>query len=1336
MKPGKTIKVSSIPWVVIVLAFVLLYAAYFLLYIPQQESLVEKRAFRVLKEYAENMQDKLEYYETHIKNYSPYYSIDFLSKNNNCRLKDFIDQAIRKSQQVQTLIANLDKTITTEKIDSNGITENVIFDNVNYKLKFKGADESNVREILRSLVSENPGQINLDSVGFLFEHSLPMTTFLDNLKFDKLLGNIALFSDNAAIYNTSLEVIQDITNPGLLADTLNKLQGGLCAEINIRGEKNHVMVLPFTFLGTRLYLAGFITDNQFRQKTRDINNQFLTTLAGILLLLLFGMPILKILFISRKEQLRAMDASATTISMIFGIGFFILIMLSVMKQFVVDRQNLRLRINDVSEILCNNVNSDFERITQLYEDITSNGVNPKSNKALVKTVQNIFKEKSFVDQLLSTIKYESDNIGKIPDEYMKKEFPLNEVFLIADNGLLKKIVSRTGATSLVPVDLSKRNYFKTMKKNSTECWTYKTPSGQIQPYFIESLKSYNSGKKEVAFSFRLQEKVARQFGANIMAITSPMPSLFNQVLPEDVSFLIIDKRGDVLFHSDQSKNLHENFLNECDENMRLIGAMNHRVADIVRIDYNEKNWLAKIVPLKNAPLFHITLIDYGLKHDKNARILFFTFYFMIATFILILLGIGIIYLSRLNRGDTSSKTWIFHWLLFRVENRRAYIFLLIVQSVLFVFQLLGLLINDKPVTMFFYQTIFVVFSASAALIVLGNFHNGKAEKTFTLLAFPQSIFYAVTFIFIGILVWIHQKDTLLYPVAAVVIMSVVLIRFANLFVKNEKGQDEKILNAALDNRSSTPQVNPRLTRNVFHFYVFIWLLGISAAPAIQYYHSVKMQEGTLWKRYELEYAAIKNLELDVSYRPEMRESDWYKKTAGEGIDFLKINRENKEVVADKEENLSQADWFYTILPDPVTKGNHLTGLLRNSNYYNEWQRERTGNEGIRKMVDDNVLFYSQAGTEGQIRVEQCGNYMLGAGKWLLYFTLPIILMIVFLWFLFRYVAQSVLRTIALDWESAAEEKWEDLLEKEGKSSIMLITFSGEEYFKITGDVMKKKRGGNASPAVPLLFYGDNLPDSDEIRHNKELHQAEIIWIRGLDEIIKDPKKLGKQLAKLTALCEKMTGKLVVELAFGFDFIREYYEELINESAADKTETLLIWSTHTKLETFFRDFYKYTGAMEESMKLKDLPGYLGLEPRYRYFWNNLTSLEKLILTDLSEDGMLNYKNKQLLNQLKMKGLVTFTPFPQIFSDGFSYFLSEVIDPGETHELQSNMRKQGNWHNMRYLILLILIPLIIFIMIAQGTSIEKVIGIATGGLAVLSGIIRLFESDFLRQGSKAK
>jgi len=100
------------------------------------------------------------------------------------------------------------------------------------------------------------------------------------------------------------------------------------------------------------------------------------------------------------------------------------------------------------------------------------------------------------------------------------------------------------------------------------------------------------------------------------------------------------------------------------------------------------------------------------------------------------------------------------------------------------------------------------------------------------------------------------------------------------------------------------------------------------------------------------------------------------------------------------------------------------------------------------------------------------------------------------------------------------------------------------------------------------------------------------------------------------------------------------------------------------------------------------------------------------------------------------LIKLDPNPSLFAESFDDFISISVDFEERKLIRATFAKKGGWQNKRYLILLVLIPLLLFIFIVQGTSIEKVLAISTGGLAVLSGIVRLFDSDIFRQSSSAK
>ena len=91
---------NYVGWIVIILAFIFIYFTYFFVYIPTQKSDLTQRAFRILKEYGNNMVGKYDYYETHFKNYEIYYSIKYFQSLSELNVKDPESEDYKKINSV------------------------------------------------------------------------------------------------------------------------------------------------------------------------------------------------------------------------------------------------------------------------------------------------------------------------------------------------------------------------------------------------------------------------------------------------------------------------------------------------------------------------------------------------------------------------------------------------------------------------------------------------------------------------------------------------------------------------------------------------------------------------------------------------------------------------------------------------------------------------------------------------------------------------------------------------------------------------------------------------------------------------------------------------------------------------------------------------------------------------------------------------------------------------------------------------------------------------------------------------------------------------------------
>jgi len=1312
MSKKKIKSVNNIGLIVMLGVIVMIYASYFLLYIPQQKSRVQERGFRILEEYAENIHKKKNYYQSHLQNYGAFYAVK--EQNNYENLITRIYQKKYKTNEdlvlleINGVVKDLDGRIKIETSDSLKETDPVSFYDKSYNnnISFNLENPFYKERFENAIQNFQNYQIQKWTLRRLNVVRVPITAVMENLKFDRLFENIAFLDSSRVIHNSNGSVVNDITSFTELKDTINKTQGGVIQTLDIRGIKNHVLILPITFLDQKFYVAGFITDQSFKKKTRTINSQLLTILSGIILLLLIGMPVLKIIFIDRKERLNVRDAHNSTVSFIIGISLLVLLFIGTIKYYTFDRNNTIKRVEKISDELTNNINEDFNDLYGLASTITEDCFNTESR------ICSLFNSEKKYEEIDRSI---TDSL-----------FPFNEIIFMDGNGTAIKAFTTTSFSNLVTLDLSNRNYFKRLENENTS-WPIKNKN--YNGYFIESIKSYNTGFKETAVSFRLNKPFEiytemDTLKAPYLAVTSQIPSLYAQILPEDVAFLVIDKKGEVLFHSDQSKNLQENFLIESNQNPRLQGAIKYRTNETVPIIYNERHWFARIVPMKDKPLYHVTLVDLNHTNNKNTRIYLFTFYFLLFTFVCIVIGMQIFQHLGGEQKFMKTKTWSFKWLVFRGDRYWEYVLLLFIQSIIISCQIIGLLIVTKPFEMLFYQILFIASASFASYIIL----NRKQKF---------SIFVSLVLVIGALLLALHWINCPYWIIALLILL--IIFGFWVIFQ----------IPADRDGVQNISKV-----KNAYFSYMFVWLMGISAVPVVGYYFSITHQEEVLANRNNMIYMAHNNLLLNKN-RGYEKQTKWHNRINGEDVAELEINYliekrpENKNLNSNENQPSKKRvhinpDTLYFYLPSPITKDDYFMSLLKQKSSNSEWLFETLKNNSLK----NESLYYTLTNAKGGIAIKPktsgiTNNNTKQSSTWLLLISLPLLILVIIVWSTFRFLSDIVLGTIVAKWKTPKAPSWETHINHQKIDRIILISFDSKQYLEKTKESHKSENPNDP----PKIITAEDLFDKKTKVIKLFSSLDEIIWLTGLGEYLLDFEKAELITTRLKELNQLVNGKLIIELPYDSDFIEEYFEDYMMEFEVGNEVEIKIYSYVSQLRHIFRGYHRFTGSVDKQTITKnfntlysqtDLPkdseeqilaeAHL-MKLQYSYIWSNISRMEKMILFDLADDGMLNFKNRSLINLLRTKGLLEMNPYPRIFTPSFQYFLKFSIKPEETKLLESKLSKQGKWKNTRYLLLLILIPLAGFVFISQGTSIEKVIGIFTGVLALLSGAMRLMDTSFL-------
>ena len=81
--------------------------------------------------------------------------------------------------------------------------------------------------------------------------------------------------------------------------------------------------------------------------------------------------------------------------------------------------------------------------------------------------------------------------------------------------------------------------------------------------------------------------------------TNPL-SLDQPVLPADISLAVVDRKGLVLFHSDRTRSMKENFIQESEDNLRLRTLVEHGRDGVLKVNYRARDQFLLVRPLTSA----------------------------------------------------------------------------------------------------------------------------------------------------------------------------------------------------------------------------------------------------------------------------------------------------------------------------------------------------------------------------------------------------------------------------------------------------------------------------------------------------------------------------------------------------------------------------------------------------------------------------------------------------------------------------------------------------------------------------------------------------------------
>ena len=482
------------------------------------------------------------------------------------------------------------------------------------------------------------------------------------------------------------EVKYGIENEGEPARNIS-FSGIAIGEKEISHNSYYVYTHIVEVQGRQYLLTGLKSKSEFRSEVRAVSLWTVMISVILLLILVQILPVIKPFLLSKQESLNGTDLIWAAISVVFGVSAMALFGLGI-DTFIVEEMHL--------------VDKKLEKYSQSIED----NFHSETNKALMALkfmekgmLTNNFKEDTVVSQALNDLLYSSDmslsfldinpsgktdkyftldsSLTKISKqqldlkrreyfqahygELLKSIWKIPEDFKDLDSSYFKKLnVEHSREDSLTAV-VGETDSSASRGSNSGSIAPIKTEiadsvwyANSFKSYFVESIFSMANGKYQTTVSVKNRAN-------NVLALVLPFQSVNNLYLQPKYSFCIIDKAGEIQFHTNQNKIKNENFFDEVNNDPDVVAFVKNDADTSLDINFAQKDYRAHISGIPNTDWNIVTLYEV-----KNSRLIITStfsvvFQFVLATLIYLLL-LHILLKITTKRNDLTKHRFTYNFL--------------------------------------------------------------------------------------------------------------------------------------------------------------------------------------------------------------------------------------------------------------------------------------------------------------------------------------------------------------------------------------------------------------------------------------------------------------------------------------------------------------------------------------------------------------------------------------------------------------------------------------------------------------------------------------------------
>ncbi len=396
------------------------------------------------------------------------------------------------------------------------------------------------------------------------------------------------------------------------------------------GEENFIFIHPtkvFTSItpkeGKQWIICGLIKTDKFLSESKAISANIIIAFFTIILLIILSWPLLKLRFVSKYGHIRTADIMLAILSILFAAA---IITFAIMDIFVTIQRNANLKIELNS--LASTMNQNFLTEIQNAEDELVN-ISDSLKADGPKTIKGDDKK----------------------DLVLNSGYPYFELIAWIDTTGMqqKKFFLKKRETPFIPV--ANRPYFNYIINRRVWNEVNMPDSIFIQPQLSFTTGDYTTTVSKYVYLNKKVNKDSVKRVKYVGAIDFLPYSIYAPILPNGFTYCIIDKKGEVLLHSNPDLNLMENFFQDCENANIIQAAVSNRTKEYFNTVYWGKEIKGIVYPIKDISWYIIVMSNNRVQTGDNVIIIVlssFQFMLYLIPFFVFLLAFMIIKPAKRN----------------------------------------------------------------------------------------------------------------------------------------------------------------------------------------------------------------------------------------------------------------------------------------------------------------------------------------------------------------------------------------------------------------------------------------------------------------------------------------------------------------------------------------------------------------------------------------------------------------------------------------------------------------------------------------------------------------